>query len=72
MKRKLRKIRSMAAKPAKPVKHKARGSEGVKDVLIRSFPIEVWKHARLAAMEQGITVGELVAAALAKALRKVA
>ena len=62
----------MAAKPAKPVKHKARGSEGVKDVLIRSFPVDVWRQARLAAMQQGVTVGELVAAALTKALRKVA
>ena len=72
MKRKLRKIRSMAAKPAKPVKHKARGCEDVKDVMIRSFPVGIWRQARLAAMQQNITVGELVAAALAKALRKVA
>lgn len=39
---------------------------------MRSFPVGIWRQARLAAMQQGVTVGELVATALAKVLRKVA
>ena len=62
----------MAAKPAKPVKHKARGYEPVKDIMIRSFPVAIWRQARIAATEQGVTLGDLVAQALAKLLRKVA
>ncbi len=58
----------MAIKPASPVKH----TERTKTVMMRSFPADLWTRARIAAMEQGVTVGELVAQALAKLLRKVA
>ena len=40
--------------------------------MIRSFPVAIWRQARIAATEQGVTLGDLVAQALAKLLRKVA